>query len=64
MDEIAFDGSLVWEKLARIDKLEEFISAVDSDDVKRAAELMRRASIDRETIAITLSKMVDADDEH
>ena len=64
MDETAFDGSLVWEKLARIDKLEEFIAAVDSDDVKRAAELMRRANIDRETIAITLSKTVDPDDEH
>ena len=64
MDETAFDGSLVWEKLARIDKLEEFITAVDSDDVKRAAELMKRANIDRETIAITLSKMVDPDDEH
>ena len=64
MDESDFEGTLVLEKLARIDKVEEFFEAVDSDDPKRAAALMRSASIDDETIAIVLKKMANPYDEH
>ena len=52
------------EKLARVDKVDEFMDAVDSEDVKRAAALMRSAGIDRDTIAIVLKKIADPDDEH
>ena len=64
MDERDFEGTLVLEQLARIDKVDEFLEAVDSDDVTRAAALMRSAGIDRDTIAIVLKKMADPDDEH
>ena len=64
MDESDFEGTLVLEQLARIDKLEEFMDAVDSDDAPRAAALMREAGIDRDTIAMVLKKMADPDDEH
>ena len=64
MNEGTFERSLVLEKLARIDKVEEFLAAVDSDDLKSAAALMKSAGIDRETIAVTLTKMADPDDEH
>ncbi len=62
MDERDFEGTLVLEKLARIDKVDEFMDAIDSDDVKRAAALMRSADIDPDTIAIVLKKMADPSD--
>ena len=64
MDESDFEGTLVLEKLARIDKVDEFMDAVDSDDFKRAAALMKSASIDAETIALVLKKMAAPDDQH
>ncbi len=64
MDESFFEGTLVLEKLARIDKLEEFMEAIDSDDAKKAAALMRQAKLNPETIAIVLKKMADPYDEH
>ena len=64
MNESDFEGTLVLEKLARLDQVDEFMDAVDSDDVKRAAALMKRANIDAETIAVVLKKMADPDDRH
>ena len=64
MDERDFEGTLVLEKLARIDKVDEFFEAVDSDDPERASALMRSAGIDTKTIAIVLKKMADPYDEH
>ena len=64
MDEHDFEGTLVLEQLARIDKVEEFMEAVDADDFKRAGALMKTANIDAETIAIVLKKMADPDDQH
>ena len=64
MDESDFEGTLVLEKLARIDKVDEFMDAVDSDDFNRAAALMKIAAIDAETIAIVLKKMKNPDDGH
>ena len=63
MDERDFEGTLVLEKLARIDKVDEFMDAIDSDDFKRVAALMKSAQIDAETIAIVLKKMANPDDE-
>ncbi|HET9957059.1 MAG TPA: hypothetical protein VFQ61_21330 [Polyangiaceae bacterium] len=64
MDETDFEGTLVLERLASIDMLEEFFDAVDSDDVQRAIVLMRRAKIDASTIKIVVEKMERADGEH
>jgi len=64
MDETDFEGTLVLEQLAAIGKVEEFFDAIDSDDVKRAASLMRKAHIDSSTIAIVIKKIEAADGEH
>ena len=64
MDERDFEGTLVLEKLARIDKVDEFMEAVDSEDLEKATELMRSADIDDQTIRIVLRKIADWDDEH
>ena len=64
MKESDFEGTLVLEKLAGIDKLEEFLEAVDSDNFSMAKSLMRSANVDNETIAIVLKKMADPYDEH
>ena len=64
MDEQDFEGTLVLEKLAEINKVDDFFDAIDSDDFARAKALMVRAKVDEETIAIVLKKMEDADGEH
>ena len=64
MNESDFEGTLVLEQLARIDKVEEFMEAIDSDDFGRAEALMREAGVDDETIAIVLKKMADPYGEH
>ena len=64
MDESDFEGTLVLEKLAEVNKVDEFFEAIDSDDFAEAQRLMRKAGIDQETIQIVLEKMNDADGEH
>lgn len=64
MDEHDFEGTLVLEKLAEIGKIDDFFEAIDSDDFDQAKSLMKKASIDPETIAIVLKKMKAADGEH
>ncbi|MES2768186.1 MAG: hypothetical protein V4596_03490 [Bdellovibrionota bacterium] len=64
MDESDFEGTLVLEKLAEIDKVDDFFEAIDSDDFSKAKALMKKAHIDSETIEIVLKKMSDADGEH
>ena len=64
MDDTDFEGTLVLEKLAGIDKVDEFFEAIDADDVQRAAALMRQADIDVPTIAIVLRKIEEGDAEH
>jgi hypothetical protein len=64
MDESDFEGTLVLEQLARIDKLEEFFGAVDADDFGHAKRLLLDAGVNNETIAIVLKKMADPYDEH
>jgi len=59
-----FEGTLVLEKLAAIDKVDEFVDAVDSDDVERATRLMKAARVDRSTIATVVRKIADGDSEH
>jgi hypothetical protein len=64
MDETDFEGTLVLEQLAAIDRLDEFFEAIDADDVPKAVALMRAANIDAETIAIVVTKMEQADGNH
>lgn len=64
MDESDFEGTLVLERLAEIDKLDDFFEAIDADDFVLAKSLMRRARIDIETIEMVLKKMADADGKH
>lgn len=64
MDEGDFEGTLVLEKLARIDAVDEFMAAADSVELEKAEKLMKKAGIDEETIAIVLKKMADPYDEH
>ncbi len=59
-----FEGTLVLEKLAAIDKVDDFFEAIDSDDFQAAISLMKMAKIDQETIATVIQKMQDADGEH
>jgi len=64
MDEDEFEGTLVLEKLAAIGKVEEFFDAVDSDDVRRAIQLMRSADVSASMIATVVQKMEESDGEH
>jgi len=64
MDESDFEGTLVLEDLAAIDKLDEFFEAIDSDDVGRAVALMKAARVDASTIATVIRKIETADSEH
>jgi hypothetical protein len=64
MDDAEFEGTLVLEQLAAIDKVEDFFDAIDSDDVRRVTALMKRARIDASTIAIVIRKMQESDGEH
>jgi hypothetical protein len=64
MDEKDFEGTLVLERLGEIGRVEDFFDAIDSDDVARAAALMKKAGIDAATIAMVKKKIEDGDDEH
>lgn len=64
MDDQDFEGTLVLEKLARIDKVEEFLDAVDSEDLHKASAFMKEADVDAQTIATVLKKIADGDGEH
>ena len=64
MDESDFEGSLVLEQLATIDKVDDFFEAIDADNVGRAVALMRAAGVDASTIAIVVRKIEEGDAEH
>jgi hypothetical protein len=64
MDEGDFEGTLVLEQLASIGAVDDFFEAIDSDDVRRAVALMRKADLDAATIAAVVQKMEEADGEH
>jgi hypothetical protein len=64
MDSKDFEGTLVLEKLAEINKVDEFFDAIDSDDVSKMKSLMKRAGIDSETVSLVLKKLIEADGEH
>ena len=63
MDEKDFEGTLVLEKLAEINKVDDFFEAVDSDDFAKAKQLMATAQIDDEMIAQVLKVMGSSEDD-
>jgi hypothetical protein len=64
MDEGDFEGTLVLEQLAAIGKVDDFFEAIDSDDVRRAMDLMKQADVDAATIAVVVKKMEESDGQH
>jgi hypothetical protein len=64
MDDADFEGTLVLEQIAAIDRIDEFFEAIDADDVRRATALMKEAEIDAATIAIVVRKMEESDGQH
>ena len=64
MDEGDFEGTLVLEQLAAIGKVDDFFEAIDSDDVRRAMDLMKQADVDAATIAVVVKKMGESDGQH
>ncbi len=64
MDDTDFEGTLVLEKLAEVDAVEEFFDGIDADDVERAKVLMKKAGVDAATIATVVKKIEEGDAEH
>lgn len=60
MQENFLEGSIVLEMLAEIGKVDEFMDAVDSDDLSTVRNLMKLARIDKETIEMVMQK-IDSD---
>jgi hypothetical protein len=57
MDESDFEGTLVLEKLAEIDKVDDFFAAIDADNIERAVFLMKKAKVDAATIAMVVKQI-------
>lgn len=64
MNESDFEGSLVLEQLAAIDKVDEFFEAIDNDDFALVEKLLKAARVDSASIGMVLRKMAAADGEH
>ena len=64
MDEKYFEGTLVLEKVAEINRLDDFFSAIDSDDFNKVKSILIKAQMNPETISLVLKKMHQADGEH
>jgi len=62
MNKNAFEGTLVLERLAEMEKLEEFYEAVDADDFLTVTYLMKSANIDADTIKEVVQRMADGED--
>ena len=57
MDENDLEGTLVLEKLAEINKVDEFFEAIDSDNIGKAISLMKKAQVDADTITQVLKQI-------
>lgn len=64
MSDVEFEGTLVLERLAEIGKVDDFLEAIDADDVERATALMKRAGLDAATVATVVRKLEEGDAEH
>ncbi len=59
-----FEGSLILEKLALIDKVDEFFAAVDEDNFASAKSLMKAAGVPHEVMVIAIRMMKEGDQDH
>ena len=57
-----FEGTLILEKLAALNLLDQFYNAIDSDDFVAVKKILKTAQIDNETINIVITKMFDESD--
>ena len=62
VDENDFEGTLVLERIAEVELLDEFFAAIDADNFEEAKTIMRSADIDESTITRVLQKMRDSED--
>lgn len=60
MDEAEFDGTDVLEKIASINRIDEFFEALDADNFDQIKYLMKRAGLDADTRAWVIKKMKEA----
>jgi hypothetical protein len=58
-----FEGSLVLEQLACVGLVDAFFDAVDADDVRRAAALLKRAGVGAAAIATVVRMLQEGDGE-
>ena len=54
------EGSEILEKLAEVNRVEEFMSAVDSDDFHAVEGLLQFAGVDEDSIAWVLKEMQES----
>lgn len=64
MDVNSFEGSKILEKLAEINRLDDFFEAIDSDNFSKIKSLLKQAQIDTQTASLVLKKIIDSSDEH
>lgn len=55
--ELDFEGTLVLEKLATVNLIDDFFEAVDSDNLHEVEILLRQAEVDDETIEEVLRQI-------
>lgn len=60
MNENDFEGTLVLEKMAELNKVEAFMEAVEADDFRKVQAMMKKAGVDALTISMVLKKMHEA----
>ncbi|MCB0369913.1 MAG: hypothetical protein KDD34_00215 [Bdellovibrionales bacterium] len=61
MKESDFEGTVILEKMAALEKIDEFFDAIDSDDFEKVKFLLRQANVDHEIIAMVIQKMMTGD---
>lgn len=64
MDQTDFEGTLVLEKLAELNLVDQFFEAIDSDDFKKARHLMQKAGLGEEAISVVLKMMAEGSGDH
>lgn len=60
MDEDDFEGSVVLERLASLNLVDEFFQAIDADNFDEVESMLEHAGIDDETIESILKQMTEA----
>jgi len=59
MNEEDFEGSLILEKLAALDLVDDFFEAIDSDDLVKVTALLKEAGVEDDSIRSVLEQIDD-----